>query len=192
MPLRFNISGLTNEILHNLEIELDAALDAWKSEAYNKRGNSDVSFKAKFDTELKRKTKGFIAYLKANPAALADSYGTGSLMIESNPLFEDYFKKDKNWNKARTGKVIVGRPRGSYINIFGEQVSTWGSLEGINLETLAKMGVFDDSEDFDFELISPSKAIDIATDALLATYLPNAYKNAIKSTNFGEYLIETK
>ena len=78
----------------------------------------------------------------------------------------------------RTGKTIVGRPRGSYINIFGEQVSTWGNAAGVKLEGYV------------VEPSPPSKAIEIANQWLFQTYLPNAYKNAVSSINFSKYLEE--
>lgn len=178
MGLRLNTDKLMKELLTKLEIELTQAFSTWESEVYAKRGNNDFFDYVEVEAEVKKKSNEIVAYLRANPAALADSYGTGSLMLESNPIFSEYYKKDKNWNPMRTSKTIVGRPRGSYINIFGEQVSTWGNAAGVKLEGYV------------VEPSPPSKAIEIANQWLFQTYLPNAYKNAVNSINFSKYLEE--
>lgn len=178
MGLRLNTDKLMKELLTKLEIELTQAFSIWESEVYAKRGNNDFFDYVEVEAEVKKKSNEIVAYLRANPAALADSYGTGSLMLESNPIFSKYYKKDKNWNPMRTGKTIVGRPRGSYINIFGEQVSTWGNAAGVKLEGYV------------VEPSPPSKAIEIANQWLFQTYLPNAYENAVNSINFSKYLEE--
>lgn len=179
MGLRLDVDKLTKELLNKLEEELKYAFSVWEDEVYSKRGENDFKDYVEVEAEVKKNSNKIIAYLRANPAALADSYGTGSLMLESNPVFAEYYKKDPHWNKARKGKEIVGRPRGSYINIFGEQVSTWGNLEGVNLEGLG-----------DIEPSPPSKAIELANHWLFQTYIPNAYKNVVNSIDFGKYLIE--
>lgn len=179
MALRFNINGLTNELLAYLEIEINFAFQNWEDEVRNGMKNGDLANGAEVEAELKRQGKKLIGYLKANPAALADSYGTGSLMLESNPLFSEYYKVDPNWNKARPGKPIYGRPRGSYINIFGKQVSTWGTAEDVNLE---EIGIVEPSP--------PSLSIENANRWLYQTYLPRAYKLAVKQVDFGKYLIQ--
>lgn len=181
MGLRLDVDKLTKELLNKLEEELKYAFSVWEDEVYSKRGENDFKDYVEVEAEVKKNSNKIIAYLRANPVALADSYGTGSLMLESNPVFSDYYKNTSNkyWNKVRPGKAIAGRPRGSYINIFGEKVSTWGNAAGVNLE---EIGVFEPSP--------PSKAIELATHWLYQTYLPNAYKNAINSINFGKFLIE--
>jgi len=66
--------------------------------------------------------------------AAMDNYGTGSKMsLEENPALEDY-KNSELWNPARKGDGIVGRPKGSYTNIFGETQYSQGKKEGKLLE----------------------------------------------------------
>ena len=78
----------------------------------------------------------------------------------------------------RTDKNIVSRPRGSYINIYGEQDSNWSNA------------AWEKIEGYVVEPSPPSKAIEIANQWLFQTYLPNAYKNAVSSINFSKYLEE--
>ena len=126
-----------------------------------------------------------IAFLEANPAALADAYGTGSLMnTVDNPLFKEYRNSDL-WNPARTGKTIVGRPAGSYVDIFGRPRKTSGVFKGKSMEGMKFHGST-------IEPMPPSNSIKIADQFLFNTYLPRAIKNAEKRLNYSGYLQEVK
>ena len=98
MGLRLNTDKLMKELLTKLEIELTQAFSTWESEVYAKRGNNDFFDYVEVEAEVKKKSNEIVAYLRANPAALADSYGTGSLMLESNPIFSEYYKKDNTFD----------------------------------------------------------------------------------------------
>lgn len=183
MALKFDINGLTNEILINLEKELQWVFETWENEVYSKLKYSFAD-EAVIESELKKESKIIIAYLKANIYALADSYGTGSLMLDDNPGFQEYRNSDR-WNKARKGKTIVGRPRGTYKDAFGNTKKSLGTMEGIPIEGMKKW-----NGDI-IEPLSPSYALQDAEKFLYSTYLPRAYKLAVKNTNFAKYLIES-
>lgn len=70
--------------------------------------------------------------------AIMDSYGTGSKMdTHYNAALSDY-KGSELYNPARSGKTIVGRPKGSYTNIFGEIQVSSGKREGKSVEKIYK------------------------------------------------------
>lgn len=78
----------------------------------------------------------FRKIVTANAYAIIDSYGTGSKMDTDNSALEEY-KTSNIWNPLRpSDNSIVGRAKGKYINIFGEQASSTGSLAGKNLEEI--------------------------------------------------------
>ena len=190
MALKFDKQGLINEFLAKLEIELQSATDAWKNEALSKmRGikfaHDKEKIKADVEKEIKRKSNGIVVYLKANAVALADSYGVGSLMTSNNPGLQEYMNS-KRWNPARTGKTIVGRPEGYYTDIFGRRRHSTGAMKGRPLENRANIT----NTDYYISPSNPSYALQMAEQWLYKTYLPRAYKLAVKNTNFGKYLKE--
>lgn len=187
MGLRLDIKGLTNEILNKLETELQWAFDAWKNEVKDKMQYSEFVDNAEVEVELIRESNKIIAFLKANTYVLADSYGTGSLMLNNIPGFQEYRNSDK-WNPARTGKAIVGRPEGTYIDAFGRKKHSSGYLEGINIE--GKELVAGSGHRLTVEPVSPSHALQDAEKFLYNTYLNRAYKNAIQNVNFSKFLKE--
>lgn len=196
MALKFNVKALMNEFIKNLEIELESATDAWKIEALSKmRGikfaHETEEIKADVDKEIRRKANGILVYLKANGVALADSYGVGSLMTSDNPGLQKYMSSS-SWNKARTGKTIVGRKEGYYTDIFGRQRHSSGSMEGKPLEG-KRVYTKKKAEENDYYISpsNPSYALQMAEQWLYKTYLPRAYKIAVQKTNFTKYLIES-
>lgn len=188
MALRLNVEKLTNEVLDKLEDELKWVLVAWENEVISKTKFKDFRGKSDVDFELEKKAKSIIAYLKANTYVLADSYGTGSLMLTSNPGFQEY-KNSNRWNPVRKGTAITGRPEGEYVNAFGEKKHSSGTLEGKNIEGLELIA--GSGYKIKIEPVSPSYALQMAEQWLYNTYLPRAYKNAIQNTNFAKYLIES-
>lgn len=187
MGLRLDINGLTNEILSKLETELRWAFEAWETEVKSKMQYPDFVDNAEVEAELKKESNKIIVFLKANTYAIADSYGTGSLMLNNIPGFQEYRNSDR-WNPARTGKAIVGRPEGKYTDAFGRERYSSGYLEGINIEGQELRA--GSGYTLTVEPVSPSYALQDAEKFLYNTYLNRAYKNAIQNVNFSKYLIE--
>lgn len=188
MALRFEAEKAMQDYINYFHEELKFALEAWEQEVINnimsdfikKHGNPKV------ETYIREEENALIGFLEANPAVLADSFGTGSLMnVQDNPLFQEYRNSDK-WNKARTSKKIVGRKEGYYTDIFGNKKYSSGYMEGEDLEYQ------EFRNGFQIEPILPSNAIKNANQWLYGTYLPNAFSNALKKINFSKYLIEVK
>lgn len=84
--LVFDKQALGNELLKKLEKELSWVLQAWEHEVLSKMRYNEFKAKADVDgKEIKKEVNKIVAFLKANTYVLADSYGTGSLMLTSNP-----------------------------------------------------------------------------------------------------------
>ena len=182
--LKFDKQGLANEILEKLEAELPAALTAWKNEVISFMNYNEFKKNAELDYEIEREGKKVIAYLKANTYVLADSYGTGSLMLLDNPGYQAY-KNSEDWNKLRRSNTIAGREKGYYTDIFGRGHHTSGSKAGDPLEGVqVRAG-------YTINPVAPSRAVEAAMGWLYRTYLPRAYSLAIKKVDFGKYLIES-
>lgn len=190
MALSFNIPALTEALLNSLQKELEVAFETWETEVYSRLKFQEFRDNAVVEHFFKKETNMIIAYLQANTYVLADSYGTGSLMLSNNPGFQEYRNSDR-WNKARSGKTIVGRPRGSYKDAFGNTKSSLGTMEGVPIEGLERWHHGIDSGDVSIEPVSPSYALQDAEKFLYSTYLPRAYKLAIQNVNFGEFLVES-
>ena len=141
MALQFKYDKLMKDYINIFSKELKIALKAWEVEVethimsnfIKKHGNPQVN------SYVEETENAVIGFLEANPAVLADSFGTGSLMnIIDNPDFKEYFlnkgKEEGQWNPLRHGKKIVGRPEGNYIDIFGIPRHSTGDKAGIVIE----------------------------------------------------------
>lgn len=191
MALRFDITGLTNEILDKLQEQLEYAFVAWRTEVLNnlKHPFYGTDMRPEVSYYFQREAKTIVGFLQANTYVLADSYGTGSLMVLSNPGYEEYRKSDR-WNPERKGKTIVGRREGYYKDVFGRRRHSKGGLKGVSLEYVSFRGT-KSRKDYTIMPTKPSYAVQLAEKWLYATYLPRAYKYAIREVNFAKYLKES-
>lgn len=196
MGLKLDYNRLIKDFINLFFVELEVALKAWETEVNNysmfyrfgKRVES--AMEAEVNSYVVKEGKALRGFLEANPAALADAFGTGSLMnIKDNPLYQEYRNSDQ-WNRARHGKEIVGRPEGTYTDIFGRERHSSGYLEGINLEN-ERLGTAK-GKGYLIEPIPPSNSIKIADNFLYNRYLPQAIKNARNKIKLSKYLIEVK
>lgn len=69
--------------------------------------------------------------------AILDSYGTGSKIDTSNEFLNEY-QSSSLWNPLRNSLTVVGRPQGSYTDIFGNEAYSSGRMAGMNLEAAKK------------------------------------------------------
>lgn len=181
--LKFDKQGLANEILMRLEVELQSALTAWKNEVIGFMNYNEFKKNANLDYEIQKEGQKIIAYLKANTYVLADSYGTGSLMLLDNPGYQEYRNSDR-WNPLRTSNTIVGRERGHYTDIFGREHDTSGSKAGDPLEGVTVR------EGYKINPVAPSRALEAGLGMLYRQHLPKAYELAIKKVDIWKYLKE--
>lgn len=192
MALKFDMQGLGNEILQKLSEQLSFACEAWEQDAYKyfrgfKYVYENTNLKAEVETQIVKQTNMLITYFRANTIALADSYGTGSLMLDDNPGLADYMRDKSRWNPERKGKTIVGRRAGTYTDIFGQVHKTSGVFKGKPLEN--RRGIT--GTKYFISPTSPSRAIQIADKWFYEKYLPRAYQLAVKSINFSKFLKES-
>lgn len=99
--------------------------------------------------------------------AIMESFGTGSKSDTSEDSYWEDYRATANgspayFNPLRTGTTIVGRPRGSYINIYGEQKSTFGNMAGKSIEV--KDAKNEEDKKWRVEPKSPSYSIQRAED----------------------------
>lgn len=74
------------------------------------------------------------AHCKFYANALMQSFGTGSLADTSADSYWQEYTHSNLFNPVRKSTTIVGRKRGSYIDIYGKKQSSWGTHEGENIE----------------------------------------------------------
>lgn len=181
MSLQINISATIQNFMDIFNEELANRLPSWKNEVESRiMSNFAKSHsRAKVDFEIEKIGKKIIAFLEANPIALADSFGTGSYMLEDNPLYEEYINSsDYNPERRGKGKAIRGRPAGEYTSIFGETRHSHGSLAGINIEGWkfkTKYGKY-----YQILPIKPSYALQDAEKYFFRTELPKVFENTAK------------
>lgn len=178
MALHFDTQAMVNDFKENLNNALQARLNAWEQNT-KKFMTSEIA--EKFDAEVKASSgiisNKVIAYLEANPAALADTFGTGSLIDESNPYFREYFSSGLI-NPLRKDKRIYGRPAGRYINVLdGKPRTSSGKLAGVPMEHIAKPS-------------NPTHAIQQELEFFYASNVPEAIREAVKKLKLSKYITE--
>ena len=194
MALSFDYKRLMKDYERFLISELDIAFKAWEIEVKNGlRSNFSNSVtggklhkipRAWVNSYIQHTTKSIKGFLEANTVVIADSFGTGSLMLEDNPALEEY-RKSEYWHKDRKRNYITGREAGSYTDFFGRPRTTKGTFKGKVLE-----GMRMEKSNTIIKPIPPSYALQNAEKTLFRTYIPRALKNALRKINFGNYLKE--
>lgn len=123
------VSAVCDELLEEYlaEIKLQMRTQEGK-ESLLKESEDDVK-------QLRRRVIG-------GAFAILDSFGSGSLMDKMNPNLPAYVNS-ADYNPLRREKgttAILGRPAGSYTDIFGERQTSSGHAAGVNLEEVYKNG----------------------------------------------------
>lgn len=108
--------------------------------------------------------------------AVMDEFGTGSKMDTENPALPAY-KNSNLWNPSRRDTSIRTRPKGEYIDIFGNRQVSNATTPGIDLE---KIGVVTPQP--------PSKAIQTAMRWMQNHRMGKVIKNTLLLFPYGKYL----
>lgn len=195
MGLSLDYKALMNDYIKYFMSELDISLKAWeievKSGLSSNFANSVTGGKTKkiprawVNSYVENTSTVIKGFLEANTVVIADSFGTGSLMLQDNPALEEY-KKSEYWNKYRKGNYITGREEGNYIDFFGRPRTSKGTFKGKILEGRRI------KDNFIIKPIPPSKALQNAEMRLYNTYIPRVYHNTLRKINFSKYVIEGK
>lgn len=186
--LRFNINAFSSEFLEILEEELKNVVEIWEQDVCKYMENPYFKGLKSFKEIVKKEGRRVIVELKASPAVIADSYGTGSLMLDNIPGFQEYKNSDR-YNKNRKGKAIEGRKAGTYKHsLTGKKRTTTGSFAGRNIE-----GQRVNSQGRPYYILPshPSYALQLAQEYMYMQWLPQAYKNTMRRINFAKFLIES-
>ena len=173
--LQFNSTGcfqaLRNELIKTANLLADEYLQEVTSHLSSGAGDVEKGISSDDAAMLRREIVG-------GALAIMDSYGTGSKMDMGNPFLGEYMGSGA-WNPSRYGSTIVGRPAGSYTNIFGETQESSGKMEGHDVEHV-------------YPPRAPSKAFQ---DALVWLKAGNRFhkriNECIQSFDFSKYFIES-
>lgn len=196
--LKIDKKKMMEDFLKRFEIFLKAALNLWVQDVkkYSSHNNDIPEVKVATNTEIEEAGRILVAKFKANAAAMADSFGTGSEMVtgEENPNLIDYWlnvgdnKGERNPSRKTT--AIEGRKKGHYTDIFGGGHDTEGKFEGKDIEYMTFKGK--NGEKVTIEPIVPSHSIRIANYFLSKEggTIDKAIKNTIKGMDLSKYIIE--
>lgn len=149
--LRFNRVRAMAEYRKAIRKATDQLLDELYTDIHDKlktsEGKADIEkMSTQEENIIRRAVRGYAH-------AIIDSYGTGSKMDIEDEFWTEY-KNSSLFNPSRSGKAIVGRPKGRYTNIFGKEQTSSGKMDGMNVERYAKP-------------IAPSRAFQLAEIWLL-------------------------
>lgn len=165
MGLTFDADGCYRALCDKLIDTMNQVMDTFYKEAI-----SGLSAQGKAATEVEKAKleKGdltignasdfIVTKAKFYADAIMESYGTGSKADTGPRSYWNEYMQSNLFNPSRPGKPIYGRPKGEYTNIYGEQDSSMGFYEGVNLEGVAFSGLKK------IEPISPSMSIQHAED----------------------------
>ena len=190
MALKFNVGEMMSDFRRCMYVLFEQALDDWEADVKKYMNPELVSeYKAEIKANIQVNVNKIMVYLEANPGALAENFGTGSLIDTSNPYFDEYFSNKGSEkgqvNKERNGLAIVGRPKGTYIDIFGNQHTVEkGTLAGKPIEG------FYIGNGNTITPTKPSHAIQQATRFFYYTYTPIIIKSAVKMLRLSKYITE--
>lgn len=134
--LRFNKSRALSAYRKAIKKAADQLLEEFYNEISGKmnssEGRSDLSRMSRNEEKI------FVRMVIGQADAIMDSYGTGSKMDTHYNAALEAYKNSDLYNPARTDKTIVGRPKGTYTNIYGEQQQSSGKREGMPVEGFYK------------------------------------------------------
>ncbi|MEE1493102.1 MAG: hypothetical protein UGF45_14150 [Massilioclostridium sp.] len=174
--LSFNATACTQGLQEAFKQMADELIEEYESETRQQMmtsdGKDDISRGLSNDNRalLHREIIG-------GAWAIMDAYGTGSEMSLTNPALAEY-RNSSLWNPARNGSEIVGRPVGTYTDIFGEQKKSTGKKAGVNLEGF-------------YDTIPPSNAFEQALAWLRAgNRMETKFQKCISTFNFSRYFTD--
>jgi len=185
--LRFNAEKAIDELISLSQEAVKSLSKAVISDIKREMRWRDAISQKKFDSIISKTESIIMADIGANAYVIADSFGTGSEALTSNPKWQDYMsnKGSDEWqsNPARKGTPIVGRPRGKYIDFFGRARYSTGAFAGQNLENkrvaykINKLKWNSQKRYYVIKPIKPSEAITTAMYWYEQSRLPNALKS---------------
>lgn len=130
LVLKFDVEQLAYDLCDTLVDAADEIINIFMNDLNTSlRANDFEEQKAIFDMAAGMIIASCVSYAES----ILESYGRGSLMDKDNPALEEYMNSEF-WNPERNSSTIVGRPKGTYTNIFGETTTSKGKMAGLYLE----------------------------------------------------------
>lgn len=186
--LQFDADAMYADLIEHLMSVMDSI-----NQQFFKEATAYLSAEGKEDSDIEKAilenapdfiesegNKFIVARCKFYAEALMDSFGTGSKADTSDRSYWEDYKETANgtpafFNPLRTGTTVVGRPRGSYVDIYGKQRSTWGNRAGQSIEI---KDAPPDEKDSSWRFVpkSPSYSIQQAED----WFMKNGYVRRIE------------
>jgi hypothetical protein len=131
------------------------------------------------DEDIKDIAGVIIASVVGGAYAAMDEFGKGSLMDMDNPALQEYMNGPL-WNPARgSDPTIRSRARGTYTDIFGNQVESKSNVSGIDLEELGGK----------FAPRPPSHAIETTARWMANGRMRELIKGTVQSFPFTKFII---
>jgi hypothetical protein len=120
--------------------------------------------------------------------AVMDEWGTGSLMDPANPHLADY-QASGMWNPARSDTRIRSRPKGEYVNIFGEIQESKAPHPGYDLERKAEeLKAAGKPVNFPIIVTPPSHALRMAIEWIKTGRLDEIVASVVMEFPFADFL----
>lgn len=137
------------------------------------------------DDDIKEIAGVIVASISGGAWAAMDEHGTGHMMDRGNPALKDYMGGSL-WNPQRMGYTVVGRPAGTYTNIFGEKVTSKGKREGQEIEFPEYKGKHP------FVPHPPSHAMQTAVRWMANGRMRQLIQTTVKSFPFNKFIVTDK
>lgn len=134
MVLKLDYELFAQDLCEELAKGADEAMQHFLNDAKSDLSSNDQEIEPSVVDMAKKTISTFCTFYAQS---ILKSYGRGSAMDMSNEYLSEYFgNQELGWNPVRKSAQIVGRPQGSYTNIFGEEKYSKGNMEGLNLEEM--------------------------------------------------------
>lgn len=140
VSLTFDADGCYRAMVNKLIEVADSIMEEFYNDAILGLDADGKEDSERIDAVI-NKTSGYIeAQCKFYANALMESFGIGNGADTGPDSYWNEYKQMPFFNKLRRSRTVVGRTKGTYTNIFGEEQESTGKNAGKNLETLHIIG----------------------------------------------------
>lgn len=158
-------------------------MDQARSEGMSSQASNELS-----EGDFELMADAITVTVVGGPWVAMNEWGTGSELDVTNPAFVEYVRSGMFYHERLKASPIfskLGRPKGSYLNIFGERVESTGKLKNRNLEELAEQGVLPST----FLPTPPKRSLETAARWLEQRRAAEILQEAIDTFPWGNFLV---